>query len=177
MIDHLRTIDVLCHWRQIWWDASNKTTFDLRTFRNSLCVLYWKNKLIWVGNDMRGSKLHFFFLSFLGELLFDCFYCSDNTICLAWMICSVGKGGNKKRWDKVSISCSDRTQAVFRHHWRQLRKTQESYNYTPEEASFVAALNTLATRHKLSSVHVVIFWWQIMLTGYINNKKLKGRIL
>lgn len=71
MIDHLRTNDVLCHWRQIWWDASNKTTFDLRTFRNSLCVLYWKNKLKWVGNDMRGSKLHFFFF-----FLFWGNYCS-----------------------------------------------------------------------------------------------------
>lgn len=94
----MRTNDDLCLWRQTWRGASNNSTFDLRSFRNSPCMLYWKNKVLWGCNDMRGIKLHNVFYIFLGELLIDCFYCSDNTICLAWMICRVGKGGNKTRW-------------------------------------------------------------------------------
>ncbi len=126
-------------WRRWWliiWELMMLYATDVKPDEVHLTTahLIWDPSEIHLECSTAKTKLHGFLMTWRakyytycfwgGELLINCFYFSDNTICLAWMICSDGKGGNKKRWDKVSISCSDRTQAVFRPHWRQTRALQ-----------------------------------------------------
>lgn len=169
MIDHLRTNDALCHWRQTWWGASNNSTFDLRSFRNSPCVLYWKDKVKWVCNDMRDSKLHNF-LNFWVNYWSIVFIAVTTSFALrGWFVAL-----ERVEIRNVEIKSVSVVQTEHRLISSPTGDRQEPYNYTLEEHT----PNTLTTRQMLSSVRVVIFWWQIMLTGYIvflNNQKFQGQ--